>query len=622
MRAAVTLVLAIGLLLMLVNVPYTPVYAQSWWDYNWQYRIPITITNRISDDLYNYQILIEVDTQSLISDGKMNNDCSDIRFVAEDGTELNYWIEPQTINTANTKIWVKVPHIPGSGEVTIYMYYGNPASTSLSSLLNVMEQLPASDGSGYIIYYQEWIMPENRFQAIGNPTGIHCDDCAGSHSLSFTFPFYDRTTTITYIGSNGYFFPYNGYTTDYTSTESEFYHRKMIAPFWADLRTDGGYGIFIDSSYSDEYGSGEYIRWYTRFYGGSGGAQNFAIVIYSNGLIRFDYGEIYGTSSTDDSPVIGVSRGDGIHYTLSSYNGLRYPSNYNSVMFWPRKKASTEPTYTFGSEQVRPSGEGVHVIVTVQSSSGEPFSGLQVEAWQGASILGSGSTGRNGKANIVANYGEVTIKVVAGGKVVNETTVEITSDGQEIAITLNCEMIVIANQDVLSSHEPDVIPYIALCTPLMVIPGILSRRRKSIQTWVAIVLAIIITIAVAVPIYLWVATFTAPTETFRPTQLAAIDTSTEAGGVKLTIKNLGEYTDKLHAIYIKQGPETVESYDENTPVYVVTDTLHTVRLGDIKLKPGTTLTIIIPSILQPGVTYTIKIIGKANSILQIEVVGE
>ncbi len=47
----------------------------------------------------------------------------------------------------------------------------------------------------------------------------------------------------------------------------------------------------------------------------------------------------------------------------------------------------------------------------------------------------------------------------------------------------------------------------------------------------------------------------------------------------------------------------------------------TVRLGDIKLKPGTTITIMIPYSLQRGVTYTVKIIGKANTIAKTEVVG-
>jgi len=609
------------LLLTLINVPYTSVHAQPWWNFNWQYRIPITVTSQY--DLYNYQLLIEVDTESLISDGKMNNDCSDIRFVDDTGTELDYWIEPQTINTPNTRIWVKIPHITESGEITIYMYYGNPSASSLSSLLNVMEDLPASDGDDYTIYYQEWIMPENRFQNVGSMHGLHANDFISRLDLPFTFPFYDLTTTISYDSDNGVYFPgSNLYATNHPiHSEEEFYSWRVIAPFAADLTTEGdGHGIFVDTSYSDEFGNGVYVRWNTSFNGGTG-EQNFAVVLYENGLVRFDYGEIYG-SGIDDMPVIGISRGDHVHYTLSSYNGVQYPDEYNSVMFWPRKKAATEPTYTLGSEQTRPSQGRPYVAVSVQSSSGAPFAGLDVEVWQGATMLGSGTTDRNGKVNVTANYGEVIVKVIADGNVINETTVNVVSNGQEVSIVLNCEIIIIANEDVLSSYEPDVIPYAMACISLMLAPAALfSRKRKSIQTWVAIVLAIIIAIAIAVPIYLWIATITAPSETFTSTKLIIVDTSTQAGGATITLKNMGEYTDELHAIYIKRGHETIERYGEDTPVYVITDTLHVARLGNIKLRPGTAITIIFPSMFQSGILYIIKIIGKANSIAQIEIVG-
>ncbi|MEM0476126.1 MAG: DUF2341 domain-containing protein, partial [Candidatus Aenigmatarchaeota archaeon] len=36
-------------------------------------------------------------------------------------------------NSANTKIWVKVPSIPANSNKTIYLYYGNPSATSMSN---------------------------------------------------------------------------------------------------------------------------------------------------------------------------------------------------------------------------------------------------------------------------------------------------------------------------------------------------------------------------------------------------------------------------------------------------------------------------------------------------------
>ncbi|MEM5812070.1 MAG: DUF2341 domain-containing protein, partial [Candidatus Aenigmatarchaeota archaeon] len=114
-----------------------PPPSQRIWLDGFTYRKPITINNTLnSNNLNDYQVNITLDTQSLISNGKMQSDCADIRFTDSDGTTLlNYWIE-SGCNTTNTKIWVKVPFIQASSTKTIYVYYGNPSATSQSSTTN------------------------------------------------------------------------------------------------------------------------------------------------------------------------------------------------------------------------------------------------------------------------------------------------------------------------------------------------------------------------------------------------------------------------------------------------------------------------------------------------------
>ena len=120
--------------------PSTTVYGEEWKDV-WldadgnlfDYRRPITISNSGSA-LTDYQILVTADTQSLISAGKMQSGCQDLRFVAIVGTDywqLNHWIE-SGINTSATRIWVRIPSIP-AGSSTIYAYYGNSGVSSASS---------------------------------------------------------------------------------------------------------------------------------------------------------------------------------------------------------------------------------------------------------------------------------------------------------------------------------------------------------------------------------------------------------------------------------------------------------------------------------------------------------
>jgi hypothetical protein len=108
-----------------------------WYSSSWLYRKAITINNtKNANALTDYQVSITIDTASLISAGKMRSDCGDIRFTDSDGTTIiNHWIE-SGINTASTKIWVKIPSIPASSTKTIYIYYGNPSATTTSSGVN------------------------------------------------------------------------------------------------------------------------------------------------------------------------------------------------------------------------------------------------------------------------------------------------------------------------------------------------------------------------------------------------------------------------------------------------------------------------------------------------------
>lgn len=101
------------------------------WLAGFSFRRPVTIFNSGSH-LTNYQTLVTVNTQSLITAGKMRSDCGDIRFTDQDGiTLISYWLE-QGCNSATTKLWVKVPSVP----TTIYVYYGNATAVSTSDFNN------------------------------------------------------------------------------------------------------------------------------------------------------------------------------------------------------------------------------------------------------------------------------------------------------------------------------------------------------------------------------------------------------------------------------------------------------------------------------------------------------
>jgi hypothetical protein len=110
----------------------------------WSYYRPITITNSLSQSLTDYQVNFTLNTANLIVQGKMRSDCGDLRVTLSDGqTLLPYWIEPNTCNTSATRIWIKIPSIPASGSVTIYVWYGNLSAAS------------AADGSAVFVFFDD-----------------------------------------------------------------------------------------------------------------------------------------------------------------------------------------------------------------------------------------------------------------------------------------------------------------------------------------------------------------------------------------------------------------------------------------------------------------------------------
>ncbi|UCH89282.1 MAG: DUF2341 domain-containing protein [Thermoplasmata archaeon] len=114
------------------------------------YKRVITIDNtQNSNALTGYAVTFKINTQTLISNGKMRTDCGDIRFYDLDGVELPYWIE-SGINTAATQIWVNVTSIPASDKTYIYMDYGHPSLVSKSSGKDTFDYFDSFDGAkGY-----------------------------------------------------------------------------------------------------------------------------------------------------------------------------------------------------------------------------------------------------------------------------------------------------------------------------------------------------------------------------------------------------------------------------------------------------------------------------------------
>jgi len=163
----------------------SPVFSAGiWWDSNWEYRKAITVTDSSGSDLTDFQVLVEFDSQSLVSAGKMNLDCSDLRFSDVSGAQgLSYWLD-SGCNTANTKAWVKVPSIPASSSTDIHMYYGNPVAVSASSGPGTFEFF--DDFSSSLDWTNKWVSNNHGLYSVSggllalSDGGFTFSDCLNS----------------------------------------------------------------------------------------------------------------------------------------------------------------------------------------------------------------------------------------------------------------------------------------------------------------------------------------------------------------------------------------------------------------------------------------------------------
>ena len=151
------------------------------------------------------------------------------------------------------------------------------------------------------------------------------DEAVWTVNLPFSFPYYETNYTKVYITPNG--------TVDMAPLADENYNATgllrclpRIAGLWDDLTTEvGGFsGIYVDAGESHVR-----MRWRGKNLE-TFDTVNFAITLYSDGRIRFDY----GPGNTHLTPTVGISRGHGGDFLVAgTHDGEATLTNANSLEF-------------------------------------------------------------------------------------------------------------------------------------------------------------------------------------------------------------------------------------------------------------------------------------------------
>jgi Domain of unknown function (DUF2341) len=210
----------------------------------WQYRTPITVTNLGATALTDYQVSITVNTQALVTAGKMQASGNDIRFTDANCTNLPYWIE-SGMNTTTTIIWIKVNSIPVGPAATVNMYYGNAvagAATDGNSTFMLFD-----DFNGASLDGTKWTFVQSGATAVvaGGTVTLSTGTYAEVESIaSFAAPIYSEMKVNSTSGSypciaqadNG---NYNSGATMFTNSTQMFFSATSSTPAFGGSLVNG-----------------------------------------------------------------------------------------------------------------------------------------------------------------------------------------------------------------------------------------------------------------------------------------------------------------------------------------------------------------------------------------------
>lgn len=151
------------------------------WHPGWEYRRPITVTNA-GAPIDATDVLIELDTETLVAAAHLESGCADLRFVDMDNeTELPHFVEAGC-DTTSSQIWIHVTNLEEGTDRTFWMYYGNPSVPAVDTW----------DGTFIAIHLQQcpdgWDpvadLNANRFVRGNTGYGTIVDAASQSHAVA------------------------------------------------------------------------------------------------------------------------------------------------------------------------------------------------------------------------------------------------------------------------------------------------------------------------------------------------------------------------------------------------------------------------------------------------------
>ncbi|GIW62072.1 MAG: hypothetical protein KatS3mg089_0924 [Patescibacteria group bacterium] len=296
-----------------------------WFNDQWLYRQKVDITNSSGSNLTDFQVAITLNTAQMITDGKLQSDCDDIRFVNQKGDILHHWRIPTTLcNTSTTKFFVRITSIPTNG-TTIFVYYGNSTAQNIEDAGKVFDR--------------------------GGIRGFFYAHNSGSHpTTSAAFDTFFTSNIAGFQGqqlysqincANNNCNPFDPDDDNYATYFEGIIYIPTTGTYYFATDSDDASDIYIDGDFTASSSAGTNVA---NWYNGHGLANNWShngSIVLTKGYHTFRY------------RMEEVSGGDGFRAAWQKPGDTSY-SYITGEYFYSKKYASSEPTISLGTEEQSP----------------------------------------------------------------------------------------------------------------------------------------------------------------------------------------------------------------------------------------------------------------------------
>ncbi len=195
---------------------------------------------------------------------------------------------------------------------------------------------------------------------VGTEVFISEDGSSGPHNIGFAFPFYGNSNSSIYINDNGNL-TFGGGSGVYNnvSIPNTAQPNKMIAVYWDDLTVSDGHVYYYQDTANNRF----IVSYVDVPNYSNGGALNFQAILYPNGQIIMQYGDLDPGSDNLYGNTIGIENASGADGLQIAFNQV-YVHEQLAVRIYP-------PVFWISSnihDGILATGEEITAIITFDAT--------------------------------------------------------------------------------------------------------------------------------------------------------------------------------------------------------------------------------------------------------------